>query len=145
MSKYIALLIETLNYDNSISRLLDPVDRIHKAVEEYKSNAIVADKNFKGTTSIFNTCAWNIKDTAIRVDGGNVNLSGGTILHGGQAGVYATGGKVSVAGMIIENRSYADIFATGGTEHICAFGNLPAKTPKYTIAGGVSVSGSDLK
>ena len=37
MSKYIALLIETLNYDNSISRLLDPVDRIHKAVEEYKS------------------------------------------------------------------------------------------------------------
>lgn len=37
MSKYIALLIETLNYDHSISRLLDPVDRIHKAVEEYKS------------------------------------------------------------------------------------------------------------
>ena len=36
MSKYIALLIETLNYDNSISRLLDPVDRIHKAVEAYK-------------------------------------------------------------------------------------------------------------
>ncbi len=37
MSKYIALLIDTLNYDNSISRLLDPVDRIHKAVELYKS------------------------------------------------------------------------------------------------------------
>ena len=37
MSKYIALLIETLNYDNSISGLLDPVDRIHKAVEEYKA------------------------------------------------------------------------------------------------------------
>ena len=37
MSKYIALLIETLNYDHSISRLLDPVDRIHKAVEEYKA------------------------------------------------------------------------------------------------------------
>ena len=37
MSKYIALLIDTLNYDNSISRLLDPVDRIHKAVAEYKS------------------------------------------------------------------------------------------------------------
>ena len=37
MSKYIALLIETLNYDHSISRLLDPVDRIHKIVAEYKS------------------------------------------------------------------------------------------------------------
>ncbi|MBO5089352.1 MAG: ribose-phosphate pyrophosphokinase [Clostridia bacterium] len=37
MSKYIALLIETLNYDNSISKLLDPVDRIHKIVDEYKS------------------------------------------------------------------------------------------------------------
>ncbi len=37
MSKYIALLIDTLNYDNSISKLLDPVDRIHKAVELYKS------------------------------------------------------------------------------------------------------------
>ncbi len=37
MSKYIALLIETLNYDHSISKLLDPVDRIHKAVEAYKA------------------------------------------------------------------------------------------------------------
>lgn len=37
MSKYIALIIETLNYDHSISRLLDPVDRIHKIVAEYKS------------------------------------------------------------------------------------------------------------
>lgn len=36
MSKYIALLIETLNYDNSISKLLDPVDRIQKVVKEYK-------------------------------------------------------------------------------------------------------------
>ncbi len=36
MSKYIALLVQTLNYDNSISRLLDPVDRIKKIVKEYK-------------------------------------------------------------------------------------------------------------
>ena len=32
MSKYIALLIDTLNYVNSISKLLDPVDRIKKIV-----------------------------------------------------------------------------------------------------------------
>ena len=32
MSKYFALLIDTLNYDNSISKLLDPVDRIKKIV-----------------------------------------------------------------------------------------------------------------
>ncbi len=36
MSKYIALIIETLNYDNSISKLLDPVDRIKKVVKEYQ-------------------------------------------------------------------------------------------------------------
>ncbi len=36
MSKYIAMLIETLNYDHSISQLLDPVDRIQKVVKEYK-------------------------------------------------------------------------------------------------------------
>ena len=35
MSKYIALLVETLNYDNSISSLLDPVDRIKKIVAKY--------------------------------------------------------------------------------------------------------------
>ncbi len=36
MSKYIALLVETLNYDNSISSLLDPVDRIKNAVARYE-------------------------------------------------------------------------------------------------------------
>ena len=35
MSKYIALLVETLNYDNSISGLLDPADRIKKVVAKY--------------------------------------------------------------------------------------------------------------
>ena len=35
MSKYIALLIETLNYDNSISGLLDPADRIKNVVSKY--------------------------------------------------------------------------------------------------------------
>ncbi len=35
MSKYIALLIDTLNNDNSISKLLDPVDRINKVVAKY--------------------------------------------------------------------------------------------------------------
>ena len=36
MSKYIALLVETLNLDNSISSLLDPVDRIKKIVSKYE-------------------------------------------------------------------------------------------------------------
>jgi ribose-phosphate pyrophosphokinase len=35
MSKYIALIVETLNYDNSISSLLDPADRIKKVVAKY--------------------------------------------------------------------------------------------------------------
>ena len=38
MSKYIALIIDTLNLDNSISKLLDPADRIKKVVEEYTRN-----------------------------------------------------------------------------------------------------------
>ena len=36
MSKYIALLVDTLNKDNSISSLLDPVDRIKNIVSKYE-------------------------------------------------------------------------------------------------------------
>lgn len=36
MSKYIALLIDTLNHDQSISDLLDPTDRIRKIIQKYK-------------------------------------------------------------------------------------------------------------
>ena len=35
MSKYIALLIDNLNHDMSISELLDPANRIHNAVNKY--------------------------------------------------------------------------------------------------------------
>ena len=37
MSKYIALLVDTLNNDNSISKLLDPADKIKAAVARYES------------------------------------------------------------------------------------------------------------
>ncbi len=37
MSKYIALIVETLNYDNSISSLLDPIDRIKNIVAKYEN------------------------------------------------------------------------------------------------------------
>lgn len=37
MSKYIALIIDTLNHDASISGLLDPVARIQKVVERYRN------------------------------------------------------------------------------------------------------------
>ena len=35
MSKYVALIIDTLNHDLSISDLLDPVERIHRFVNRY--------------------------------------------------------------------------------------------------------------
>ena len=35
MSKYVALLIDTLNHDQSISGLLNPVERIHNILEKY--------------------------------------------------------------------------------------------------------------
>ena len=37
MAKYIALLVDTLNNDNSISKLLDPVDRIKNVVAKYNA------------------------------------------------------------------------------------------------------------
>ncbi len=40
MSKYIALLIDTLNHDGSISDLLNPSDRIQNLVEKYKNGEI---------------------------------------------------------------------------------------------------------
>jgi len=36
MSKYIALIIDTLNHDGSISKLLDPIERIQKILKKYK-------------------------------------------------------------------------------------------------------------
>ena len=38
MGKYLALLIDNLNHDYSISSLLNPTDRINKRVSEYKKN-----------------------------------------------------------------------------------------------------------
>ncbi len=38
MSKYIALIVDTLNNDNSISKLLDPADKIKAAVAKYEAN-----------------------------------------------------------------------------------------------------------
>ena len=35
MSKYIALIIDTLNHDHSISGLLNPVERINNILEKY--------------------------------------------------------------------------------------------------------------
>ena len=48
MSKYIALIIDTLNHDLSISRLLNPVDRITRCVANYKKTRTgINPKNFK--------------------------------------------------------------------------------------------------
>lgn len=38
MSKYVALMIDTLNHDGSISDILDPSERIQVCVEEYKKS-----------------------------------------------------------------------------------------------------------
>ena len=38
MSKFIALIIDTLNHDASISPLLDPVDRIQKVIKNFKNS-----------------------------------------------------------------------------------------------------------
>lgn len=38
MNRFIALLIDTLNHDGSISSLLEPTERIKNAIEEYRKN-----------------------------------------------------------------------------------------------------------
>ena len=38
MSKYIALLIDTLNHDSSVSSLLDPVERIQKVLRKFQNH-----------------------------------------------------------------------------------------------------------
>lgn len=37
MSKYIALIIDNLNHDDSLSELLNPTKRINKLLEKYRS------------------------------------------------------------------------------------------------------------
>ena len=43
MSKYIALLIDHLNHDASISDLLDPTERLRARIEEYKVNHTISE------------------------------------------------------------------------------------------------------
>jgi ribose-phosphate pyrophosphokinase len=43
MSKYIALIIDTLNHDNSISRLLNPIERIRKIMDDHKQGKVITD------------------------------------------------------------------------------------------------------
>ena len=45
MSKYIALIIDTLNHDLSVSNLLNPVDRINRCVTNYQLNGCRALKS----------------------------------------------------------------------------------------------------
>ena len=39
MSKYCAYIIDTLNHDESLSKLLDPVDRINAKLREYREKS----------------------------------------------------------------------------------------------------------
>ena len=38
MSKFVALIIDTLNHDGSVRNLLNPIDRIHAVVDKYKNH-----------------------------------------------------------------------------------------------------------
>ncbi|MDO4555566.1 MAG: ribose-phosphate pyrophosphokinase [Lachnospiraceae bacterium] len=44
LSKYIAILIESINHDTSISSLLDPTERIKARIEEYKVNHTITEE-----------------------------------------------------------------------------------------------------
>ena len=42
MSKYISFIIATLNHDRSLSRLLNPYDRIHALIKRYNNEQMAA-------------------------------------------------------------------------------------------------------
>ena len=42
MSKYISFIIATLNHDRSLSRLLNPYDRIHGLIKRYNNEQMAA-------------------------------------------------------------------------------------------------------
>ena len=46
MSKYIAILIDHLNHNSSISHLIDQTERIQSRIAEYKKNGTITD-NYK--------------------------------------------------------------------------------------------------
>ena len=48
MSKYIALLIDTINHDETISQLLVPVTRIKKLMEKHKQELKEQVSMFEG-------------------------------------------------------------------------------------------------
>lgn len=112
--------------------------------EPYTSTAIVCDNNFTGTVNVYNLCPWNIKDAAIRVDGGTLSINGGYFLHSGRSPLIATGGKITLRGIIVKSRSIADIQATGNVKSITAYGNIIYGTPTFKIDSTVKTYGSDL-
>jgi len=111
----------------------------------YESTAVVADKNFTGNLAVYNMCAWNINDAAVRVDNGNFSLVGASIMHAGKAAIIATGGNITMTGAIVGGRSLGDIEASVGVKAVTAFGNIVYAKPKYIIADNVKKFGSDLK
>ena len=116
------------------------------------SNAILAESGYTGTSSFYNLCTWAIRETAVRVNGGTVNIVGGTFLECGNSAVYAKGGNALISGVIIVNRSSYDIIAertSSKTITITAFGNLYQNTPSFNIQSSlltaiITKKGSDL-
>ena len=46
LSKYISFIIATLNHDRSLSKLLNPYDRIHALIKRYNNEQMAAGMRF---------------------------------------------------------------------------------------------------
>lgn len=86
-----------------------------------------ADENFTGSAEIYNVSIWAIKDTAIKVNNGNVKIRGGVLFQSGKAGMLIYGGNGVFSGVATNSRSLADLIAYKGAKSICAYGNLTVK------------------
>ena len=83
---------------------------------------VYADENFTGNAEIYNVSIWAIKDTAIKVNNGNVKIRGGVFIPVGKGGDAALRRSSVFSSVATNSRSLADLIAYKGAKSVCAYG-----------------------
>ena len=94
---------------NANALIIDPQCIGTYYTEPFTSTAIAADSDFSGSIKIYNLCAWNINDTAVRSDNGYVMINGATLVDRYMSSLQATDGAVDMSGIIVYTDSSSDV------------------------------------
>ncbi len=108
-----------------------------------RSHALLADPSFNGSVTLYNPCAWAIRDCSMRIQNGTVKVFGGVFFENSCSVIYSDGGDITIAGIISIWKSRCDFFALRGTKTLCAFGNIPIYKNQF-IEESINFYGSDL-